>query len=333
MKLLTRDKFRILVFERDNYKCVICKELGVDAHHIIERRLWINGGYYLCNGSTLCSKHHLEAEQTILSCEEIRSAIGIEKFILPEHLYKEYNYDKWGNIILPNGNRLVGELFYDESVQKVLQPVLDRFSHYVKYPRTYHVPWSQEGRSDDKYLKDMSFFENKRVIVTEKMDGENTTMYNNHIHARSITSSSHPTRKWVKGLWGRINWEIPERWRICGENLYAKHTVEYDKLDSYFLGFSIWDEKNTCLSWDETMAYLDMLDLHAVPVLFDGIYDEEFLKNLQLNGVDKEGWVIRIADSFLYKDFRKSVAKYVGDAFVVPHGNWMNTRIEVNGLK
>ena len=71
--LLTRDEFRTSVFERDGYKCVICGEEAVlnengipknlDAHHIIERRLWGESqGYFIENGATLCTKHHLEAE-------------------------------------------------------------------------------------------------------------------------------------------------------------------------------------------------------------------------------------------------------------------------------
>ena len=35
--LLTRDIFRNSVFERDEYKCVICGEPAKDVHHIINR--------------------------------------------------------------------------------------------------------------------------------------------------------------------------------------------------------------------------------------------------------------------------------------------------------
>ena len=42
--LLTRDEFRNKVFERDRRRCVICGatnfDARLDAHHIIERRLW-----------------------------------------------------------------------------------------------------------------------------------------------------------------------------------------------------------------------------------------------------------------------------------------------------
>ena len=96
-ELLTRDDFRNGVFNRDSYKCVICgqemtEETPLDAHHIIERRLWSDEGYYLDNGVTLCPKHHLEAEMTILSCDELREEAGIKSVILPEHLYYDLTF-------------------------------------------------------------------------------------------------------------------------------------------------------------------------------------------------------------------------------------------------
>lgn len=56
--LLDRDSFRNGVLLRDGHKCVACGASGVrlDAHHIIERRLWDDGGYYLDNGATLCDE-------------------------------------------------------------------------------------------------------------------------------------------------------------------------------------------------------------------------------------------------------------------------------------
>lgn len=335
MKLLSRNKFRESVFDRDNHKCVICGEKGKDAHHILERRLFSDGGYYIDNGSTLCEKHHLEAEMTILSCDEIRRKCNIENIIYPDHLYLDKNYDKWGNIILPNGNRLKGELFFDKSVQKILKKgnVLHLFQKYIKYPRTYHTPFSQKGRSDDRYLDNMLFFEGKEVIVTEKRDGENTTMYSDYIHARSINSGNHPSRNKIKDIWSQIAWEIPNEWRICGENMYAKHTISYDNLDSYFNVFSIWDEKNECLSWDETVAYCDMLNLKTVPVLYKGIYNEKIIKNLLIDDGKYEGYVIRISDSFKYADFKKCVAKTVFDSFKLVHGHWINKKIIPNKLK
>src|SRR5574343_254200 len=340
MKLLTRDEFRDGVFERDGHKCVVCGDDAIDAHHIMERRLFTDGGCYMDNGASRCAMHHIQAEQTIITPQDLRDMIGIASVVLPEHLYHDQSYDKWGNVVLPNGTRLKGELFYDESVQKVLHSgnVLDLFSKYVKYPRTYHVPWSLLGK-DDKMLKDDGIFVGKHVVCTVKMDGENTTMYNDYIHARSVDGNSHPSRNWVKGLWSQMSYLLDEDMRVCGENLYAKHSIAYDGLPSYFMAFSIWNA-DTCMSWRDTVDYCQILGLEHVPVLYDGVYDRQAIMeafDVYGKGRDVEGFVIRLADEFKYGQFRNSVAKYVRPEFRQAvndaHGHWISKKIIPNKLK
>ncbi len=122
-----------------------------------------------------------------------------------------------------------------------------------KYRSTPVLPWSPGG--SDGYIADVSCFAGHEVVVTEKMDGENTTMYRDHIHARSIDSKHHPSRNWVKRLHGTFAHLIPEGWRLCGENMYALHSIAYEQLDSYFYLFSVWDEHNRCLDWDEMLEW------------------------------------------------------------------------------
>lgn len=335
--LLTRDQFRTQVFSRDKYRCVVCGQPAKDAHHILERRLWPDGGYYLNNGASVCETHHLECEMTTISVEKIRELCGIIKPILPPHLYDDQIYDKWGNIIQPNGQRLKGELFYDESIQKILGrgQVLDLFTTHIKYPRTYHLPWSQGMHDDDRMMPNTDMFKGERVIVTEKMDGENTTMYNNHIHARSIDSVNHESRNWVKNFWSHISYEIPDNWRICGENMFAEHSIHYDNLSSYFYGFSIW-ENDICLSWDETLEFFDILEIETVPVLYDGPFDDLLVENLWDDAMhgSHEGYVMRLADSFAMKDFRFCVGKFVRKNHINTVKHWMHgQRIVTNKLK
>jgi hypothetical protein len=340
-KLLTRDEFREGVFSRDGHKCVICGEAAQDAHHIMERRLFSDGGYYLENGASLCGKHHIMAEETILDCDDIRQAAGIESVLLPEHLYADQEYDKWGNPVIANGQRLKGELFYDESVQKILAQgdVLHHFSKYVKYPRSYHTPWSDKVTKDDKVLPNDDHFLGKDVVVTLKMDGENTSFYNDYVHARSINSGSHPTRNKVKEIWSRVGYQLSEDERICGENLYAKHSIEYTDLPSYFMVFSWWDG-NTCLSWDETVFNAQACDLEVVPVVYRGMYDRDIIhKMYEQNhaGPTCEGYVIRLASEFTYGEFRRSLMKYVDPAFREKvnqsHGHWISQKITANKLR
>ena len=330
--LLNRNDFRNGVFIRDNHKCVICDLPAIDAHHIIERRLFNDGGYYLDNGVSLCEKHHIEAEMTTLSTNDIRKSSNITNIILPEHFYVDANYDKWGNEILPNGQRLVGELFNNESVQKILKQgnVLSLFTDYVKYPRTLHFSWSDGITSDDKVLHDLKHFEKKHIVITEKMDGENTSMYPHYIHARSINSDNHASRNWVKGLWSKMGYNIPKGWRLCGENLFAKHSIHYTKengneLKSFFYMFSIWDESNVCLSWKETKEYAELLSLELVPVIYEGIWDINIINNINVNNI--EGYVIRIADEFHYSNFRNCIGKYVRKDHIQTSKHWTQEQI------
>lgn len=72
----------------------------------------------------------------------------------------------------------------------------------MKYPRTMHLPWSRGYTDDDKILRATDHFAGQEVVITEKMDGENTTMYPDFIHARSLDSKDHPSRHYVKTLHG-----------------------------------------------------------------------------------------------------------------------------------
>ncbi len=340
-KLLSREEFKRQVFERDGQKCVFCQAQAIDAHHIIERRLFASdtqkGGYFLSNGASVCEEHHLRCESTEISVEEVRRQCGIVKPVLPEHFYSDVEYDKWGNIILPNGNRLKGELFFDESVQKIIKKSgnLESFTDYVKYQRTYHLPWSPGITDDDRILRSLDRFHGKRVIVTEKMDGENTNWYRDYYHARSLDGRNHPSRNFCKNMWAARCGEIPEGWRVCGENLYAKHSIAYQNLKSYFYGFSVWNERNVCLSWDETIEWFQLLDIVPVPVLYDGIFDEEKIKNIydMTNYNRMEGYTMRLADSFTYSEFRHSIGKFVRPNHVAPdQHHWFAKEIMPNAI-
>jgi len=205
---------------------------------------------------------------------------------------------------------------------------------YYKYPRTYHLPWSLGISSDDKILNNISCFHNMDIVVTLKMDGENTSMYRDKIHARSIDSKDHVSRHWVKTFWNNIRHDIPENYRICGENLYAKHSIKYENLKSYFYGFSIWNE-TTCLSWDDTLDFFSLLSVEPVEVIYEGIFNKDKLIDIahNLDANIHEGYVIRNKKSFDYNDFSSNVAKFVRKNHVQSDVHWMYKNIEQNLLE
>ncbi|MCE2983458.1 MAG: RNA ligase family protein [Parachlamydia sp.] len=205
-----------------------------------------------------------------------------------------------------------------------------------KYPRTPHLPWSP-GRSseDDLVLKDTYQFFGKQVIVTEKLDGENTSMYKDYLHARSINFKSHISRDWIKKMHSQLAHLIPEGWRLCGENLYARHSITYTSLESYFYLFSIWNENNVCLDWQQTLEWAELLGLKTPQVLYQGSWDERKITNLAktLNTNVCEGYVVRTASHFSYHNFGQHVAKWVRKSHVTTDENWIHQAVIPNILK
>ncbi|GLS26246.1 RNA ligase family protein [Marinibactrum halimedae] len=202
-----------------------------------------------------------------------------------------------------------------------------------KYPRTPHLPWSPGFNHDDVRTLNVKAFEGKRIVVTEKMDGENTILYRDGLHARSLDSRHHPSRDWVKQWHSTIAHEIPKGWRVCGENLYAQHSITYTDLLSYFYGFSLWNDKNYCLGWEETLEWFDLLNIAVPTVFYHGIWDEELIKAISVNEQKVEGYVVRIVESFAYDAFSRSVAKWVRSNHVQTDEHWMFMELVPNGLE
>jgi hypothetical protein len=220
-----------------------------------------------------------------------------------------------------------------QNIYAIIYSGVKVMNKYVKYPSTPHVPWSESVTEDDFILRAFDKFEGQRVIVSEKMDGESCTMYNDHIHARSIDSKYHPSRTWVKSFWAGIKDKLKDDMRICGENLYAKHSISYDSLPSYFLGFSIW-QGTRCLDWNTTLSLFRELGITPVPVIYDGIFDLNKMKNLtKFDRNKQEGYVIRVARSFTIAEFPECMAKYVRKNHVQTSDHWMHSEVVPNKLK
>jgi hypothetical protein len=181
-----------------------------------------------------------------------------------------------------------------------------------KYPRTSHLAFSQGIETDDHTIPDMRGFEGQEMVITLKMDGHNVSLFQNEVVARSMPVN-HQSFTYVHELHQKIQDMIPTGFRICGESVQARHGIKYDRLPSYFLGFSIWNDKGTCLSWDDTLYMFRELGITPVQVLHRGPYNLELLRMLgQKFDIHKhEGFVVRVAGEIHYKDFLTRVAKFV----------------------
>lgn len=120
-KLLDRESFERAVFARHGGRCVFCARPAVDAHHILERKLFADLGYYVENGAPVCSEHHWDCETTRLSVAEVLAACGLPSPCLPPGFSVDATFDKWGNRMRRDGLREPGPLFHDTGCQRALR--------------------------------------------------------------------------------------------------------------------------------------------------------------------------------------------------------------------
>lgn len=139
-----------------------------------------------------------------------------------------------------------------------------------KYGRTYHFPFSPGTTSDDRishtYWEDIKKL--RRVVIGEKLDGENSCINYIDVFARSHAApTTHPWSEHLKVKRSLILKDIEENdLEIFGENMYACHSIEYTNLEHHFFVFGI-RQGDVWLSWDKVEEWCFLLDLQTVPVL------------------------------------------------------------------
>lgn len=120
------------------------------------------------------------------------------------------------------------------------------------------------------------------------------------------------------------------------ENLPARHTIGYHDLPTFVFVFALFDERNQCLSWDETVEWAQ-LGLGTVPELYRGPWDQHKILDAGLAPLrwadEVEGFIVRDARAFPYRDFRKHSGKFVRADHVVPAARrWLAGRMIPNEL-
>ncbi|MEO0859533.1 MAG: RNA ligase family protein [Pseudomonadota bacterium] len=121
--------------------------------------------------------------------------------------------------------------------------------------------------------------------------------------------------------------------RLVGEYLFAKHSIAYDNLPSYFLGFA-WIVGDEVQGWDETVDRFKELGIKPVPALHRGQFNDatvtSVVENLDLQ--KQEGFVVRSVSSFPEREMATHIAKYVREGHVQSDTHWTKAKITKNGL-
>jgi hypothetical protein len=202
-----------------------------------------------------------------------------------------------------------------------------------KYPSTSHWPWSPEVHRDDSTHPNPENFVGVEVVITEKLDGGNTCLSAGEVYARSTGQPA--TQGWFAMVKKHHAWktvDLDPRYSIYGEDVYGIHSIEYDAIpeDMTYRVFNILDN-DIWLSWAELEVMAALLNLHVVPVLFQGVFNnvkditrwmEEAIKEPSSLGPQREGFVMRYAARIDAVDFTAQTAKYVRKGHVQTDEHW-----------
>lgn len=157
---------------------------------------------------------------------------------------------------------------------------------FHKFPHTPHLLWLGDGSPrEDKMLKsaEVSDFLSGEVIVEEKVDGANLGLSlgpDGRVRAQSRGNYLAPGRSHAQWnpLWPWLaerRSDLEDGLRggllLYGEWCYARHTVPYDSLPDWFLGFDIFEiESNRFWPVDRRNDWLQERGLVAVPEVTRG---------------------------------------------------------------
>jgi hypothetical protein len=207
----------------------------------------------------------------------------------------------------------------------------------TKYPRTYHLPFSKGLTNDDRRVDNdwESYIINKPIVIIEKMDGSSSAITKHGVFARShAIPTENPwdinlTEK--GGLYDYLKDQLWDNMCIYLENMYAIHSIEYNRLPVYNFIFA-YREMDMFRTWKEVEILSSLTYIPTPHVFFEGKVKsvkelKEMIEHIMTNigskyGDTIEGVVVRNTNEFHYNDFSKYVTKYVRKNHVQTDEHW-----------
>lgn len=172
---------------------------------------------------------------------------------------------------------------------------------FYKFPSTPYIEMDSTIKRNDIILSksEVDLIISKEIVVEEKIDGANLGIsFDENGELRLQNRGSYLFSPYM-GQWKKIkNWVmihenkmfdlLTDKYILFGEWCYAKHSIYYDSLPDWFIGFDIYDVKNNkFLSVDKRNEILLKMELASVPQLGRGKYSQNEL--LSFFGISKFG--------------------------------------------
>ena len=221
---------------------------------------------------------------------------------------------------------------------------------FIKYPHTPHLAWLGSGipRGDKVFTEDeQSRFLEGALIIEEKVDGANIgiSILDGDLAVQNRGEYlRHPANMQFSPLWPWLENHRPQLTNELGSNLilfgewcYAVHTVRYDALPDWFLGFDVYDRKaEKYWSAARRNELLKRTGLCAVPEIGRGRFDIRHLKELATTGASRygngplEGLYLR-RESGAWLDQRAKIVRPEFSQSIQEH--WSSRSMERNHLR
>ncbi len=181
-----------------------------------------------------------------------------------------------------------------------------------KYPRTPHLQGSKLQPGDED-LSQVSFesIAGKHIVIEEKIDGANSAVSFDADGTLLLQSRGH----YLIGGAREVHYDLFKQWAMAhrdtfyrvlgtryimyGEWMYAKHSMFYDALPSYFMEFDIFDrEKEIYLDTLSRRELTSRMPISSVPVLAEGNFQhiEDVLKYLGKSNYVLDGHIKKLVD-------------------------------------
>jgi len=200
-------------------------------------------------------------------------------------------------------------------------------SDFFRFPHTPHLAWLGAATPrEDKLLPtgELSSLLEQEFVVEEKIDGANLGISTDEagelrVQNRGSWLSPDTCHPQFRSLWSWLGPKRSDLENALGSNLMlfgewcvAVHTVEYNALPDWFLGFDVF-ERSSGRFWSTIRrdALLNKLGLRHVPLLGRGIFGVDELRALmdtsRVGSSAMEGVYVRAESSMWLRSRAKLV--------------------------
>lgn len=222
---------------------------------------------------------------------------------------------------------------------------------FARFPRTPHLSWLGQGKPrDDKVMSEVEriTFLAGEVVVEEKVDGANVGLAlgpDGRVRVQNrgafLGPGAHPQFEplwaWLSARETLIAGALGDALVLFGEWCYAVHSIRYDHLPDWLLGFDVFDRASGRF-WSTARrdGFFEQLGIAGVPRLARGRFNESSLVGLlaashsRLGAALGEGIYLRREDEFWLIDRAKLVRPEVARSMT---DHWFHRPLQRNRVE